>query len=221
MTPPPGVCADSRTGMGGTRADQTLTHLTVHQAQAGRVGRGDSPRRGGAGPSAAWSILRGGEPQPHERVAVLGIGTVGHLAVRFAHACGLQTIAMTISPDKHDVARRLGADEVVAKGANCAQRAAPTASKRPASRIRSGRSTGPTAGHYGCSETSPSSVRSATADAQGRLTIPLALGPGNPYQQYSPQAETSSTGPSPDDVPFHARGNSSRFNRAEVTILPR
>ena len=117
MTPPPGVCADSRTGMGGTRADQTLTHLTVHQAQAGRVGRGDSPRRGGAGPSAAWSILRGGEPQPHERVAVLGIGAVGHLAVRFAHACGLQTIAMTISPDKHDVARRLGADEVVAKGA--------------------------------------------------------------------------------------------------------
>ncbi|WP_328336529.1 hypothetical protein [Streptomyces violaceus] len=53
------------------------------------------------------------------------------------------------------------------------------------------------------------------------MTIPLTLGPGNPHQQYSPQAETSSTGPSPDDVPFHTRGNSSRFNRAEVTILPR
>jgi S-formylglutathione hydrolase FrmB len=65
------------------------------------------------------------------------------------------------------------------------------------------------------------SVWSATADAQGRLTIPLALGPGNPHQQYSPQADTSSTGPSPDNAPFHTRGNSSRFNRAEVTITPR
>jgi hypothetical protein len=70
-------------------------------------------------------------------------------------------------------------------------------------------------GHEGAS------ARSATADAQGRLTIPLLLGTGNPHQQYSPQAETSSTGPSPDDVPFHTRGNSSRFNRVEVTILPR
>jgi dehydrogenase len=64
-----------------------------------------------------WSALRAGEPQPHERVAVLGIGAVGHLAVQFAHACGLETIAMTSSPDKHDVVRRLGADEVVANGA--------------------------------------------------------------------------------------------------------
>ncbi|MEV1086097.1 alpha/beta hydrolase-fold protein [Streptomyces sp. NPDC050211] len=67
----------------------------------------------------------------------------------------------------------------------------------------------------------PDRREGATADAQGRLTIPLALGPGNPHQQYSPQADTASTGPSPDDVPFHARGNSARFNRAEVTILPR
>jgi hypothetical protein len=64
-------------------------------------------------------------------------------------------------------------------------------------------------------------MRSATADGQGRLTIPVALGPGNPHQQYSPQAETSSKGPSPDDVAFHTRGNSSRFYRAEVTIHQR
>ncbi|MFJ8048298.1 zinc-binding dehydrogenase [Streptomyces luteogriseus] len=63
-----------------------------------------------------WSALRAGEPQPHERVAVLGIGAVGHLAVQFAHACGHETIAMTSSPD-NDVVRRLGADEVVASGA--------------------------------------------------------------------------------------------------------
>lgn len=28
-----------------------------------------------------------------------------------------------------------------------------------------------------------------TADSHGRLTVPLELGPGNPYQQYSPQAQ--------------------------------
>ncbi|MGI5328660.1 alcohol dehydrogenase catalytic domain-containing protein [Actinomadura nitritigenes] len=65
----------------------------------------------------AWSALRAADPAPHERVAVLGIGGVGHLAVQFAHACGFETIAMTGTPDKHDLARRLGADEVVADGA--------------------------------------------------------------------------------------------------------
>jgi D-arabinose 1-dehydrogenase-like Zn-dependent alcohol dehydrogenase len=65
----------------------------------------------------AWSALRAAEPQPHERVAVLGIGGLGHLALQFAHACGFETIAVTRSPDKHGLARRLGADHVVADGA--------------------------------------------------------------------------------------------------------
>jgi D-arabinose 1-dehydrogenase-like Zn-dependent alcohol dehydrogenase len=64
-----------------------------------------------------WSALRTADPAPHERIAVLGIGAVGHLAVQFAHACGLETIAITSSPDKRDLARRLGADEVLANGA--------------------------------------------------------------------------------------------------------
>ncbi|MFF8771936.1 alcohol dehydrogenase catalytic domain-containing protein [Kitasatospora sp. NPDC015120] len=64
-----------------------------------------------------WSGLRAAEPQPHERIAVLGIGGLGHLAVQFAKAAGHETIAITHSPDKHDLARRLGADQVVADGA--------------------------------------------------------------------------------------------------------
>ncbi|MBZ3900372.1 alpha/beta hydrolase [Streptomyces griseiscabiei] len=63
------------------------------------------------------------------------------------------------------------------------------------------------------------SVRTVSADSQGRLAITVSLGPGNPYQQYSQEAEASSSGPSPDDVPFHVRGDGSRFHRAEVTIL--
>ncbi|MDH6130146.1 alcohol dehydrogenase catalytic domain-containing protein [Kitasatospora sp. GP82] len=64
----------------------------------------------------AWSALRAAGPKPHERVAVLGIGGLGHLAVQFSRACGFETIAITRSPDKHRLARSLGADHVVADG---------------------------------------------------------------------------------------------------------
>ncbi|KOX03162.1 MULTISPECIES: alcohol dehydrogenase catalytic domain-containing protein [Micromonospora] len=64
----------------------------------------------------AWSALRAADPQPHERVAVLGIGGLGHLAVQFSRACGFETIAMTRSADKHDLIRKLGADLVLTDG---------------------------------------------------------------------------------------------------------
>ncbi|GAB2897412.1 alcohol dehydrogenase catalytic domain-containing protein [Streptomyces deserti] len=64
----------------------------------------------------SWSALRTARPQPHERVAVLGIGGLGHLAVQFSRACGFDTVAITRSPDKHDLAVKLGAGTVVADG---------------------------------------------------------------------------------------------------------
>ncbi|MEV4490608.1 alcohol dehydrogenase catalytic domain-containing protein [Micromonospora coxensis] len=64
----------------------------------------------------AWSALRAAEPRPHDRVAVIGIGGLGHLAVQYAKACGHETVAITGSADKHEAARRLGADLVVADG---------------------------------------------------------------------------------------------------------
>lgn len=64
----------------------------------------------------AWSALRAARPQPGERVAVVGIGGLGHLAVQFASACGYQTIAVTRTPDKHELISSLGADHVVADG---------------------------------------------------------------------------------------------------------
>lgn len=65
----------------------------------------------------AWSALRASEPQPHERVAVLGIGGLGHLAVQYSRACGFETVAMTRSSDKHELSAKLGADLVVRDGA--------------------------------------------------------------------------------------------------------
>lgn len=63
-----------------------------------------------------WSGLRDAAPQPHEKVAVLGIGGLGHVALQLSKACGFGTIAITHSPDKHDLAVQLGADHVVANG---------------------------------------------------------------------------------------------------------
>lgn len=64
----------------------------------------------------AWSALRAADPKPHERVAVLGIGGLGHLALQFAKACGFETVAISHSPDKHAQALELGADIVVENG---------------------------------------------------------------------------------------------------------
>lgn len=63
-----------------------------------------------------WSGLRWAEPRPHERIAVVGIGGLGHLAVQYAKAAGFETIAVTHSKDKENLIRELGADEVVSDG---------------------------------------------------------------------------------------------------------
>jgi D-arabinose 1-dehydrogenase-like Zn-dependent alcohol dehydrogenase len=62
------------------------------------------------------SGLRNGDPRPGERVAVLGVGGLGHLAVQFARAVGLETIAITGQENKKKELRALGADAVVIAG---------------------------------------------------------------------------------------------------------
>ncbi|NDQ57895.1 MAG: alcohol dehydrogenase catalytic domain-containing protein [Acidipila sp.] len=68
-----------------------------------------------------WSGLRWAEPQPGERVAVVGIGGLGHLAVQYAKAAGFETIAISHSPDKDKLIRELGADEIVRDGKGLAR----------------------------------------------------------------------------------------------------
>jgi D-arabinose 1-dehydrogenase-like Zn-dependent alcohol dehydrogenase len=62
------------------------------------------------------SGLRNGDPRPGERVAVLGVGGLGHLAVQFAKAVGLETIAITGQENKKKELLALGADAVVISG---------------------------------------------------------------------------------------------------------
>ena len=69
-----------------------------------------------------WSGLRLADPKPHERVAVVGIGGLGHLALQYAKAAGFETVAITRSKDKDKMIRQLGADDVVEDGKQLAAR---------------------------------------------------------------------------------------------------
>lgn len=64
-----------------------------------------------------WAAIRRAAPKPGARIGVVGIGALGHLAIQYARAAGLHVVAVTRSADKHDLARELGADEVVTDGA--------------------------------------------------------------------------------------------------------
>jgi alcohol dehydrogenase len=64
----------------------------------------------------AYSGLRLANPKPHERIAVVGIGALGHLGIQYSKAAGFETIAVTHSKDKEELAYKLGADSVVSDG---------------------------------------------------------------------------------------------------------
>ena len=51
--------------------------------------------------------------KPTDRVGVVGIGGLGHLALQFANAFGCEVTAFSSNPAKHDEARKLGAHHVV------------------------------------------------------------------------------------------------------------
>lgn len=77
----------------------------------------------GVRPELAGPLLCGGitvfnpllefEILPTSRVGIVGIGGLGHMALRFARAWGCEVTAFTSSPNKADEARSLGAHRVV------------------------------------------------------------------------------------------------------------
>jgi uncharacterized zinc-type alcohol dehydrogenase-like protein len=60
-----------------------------------------------------WSPLRHWNAGPGKKVGIVGIGGLGHMGVKLAHALGAHTIAFTSSESKRQDALALGADEVV------------------------------------------------------------------------------------------------------------
>lgn len=60
-----------------------------------------------------YSPLRQWKVGPGQKVGVVGLGGLGHMAVKIANAMGAHVVLFTTSPDKKEDALRLGASEVV------------------------------------------------------------------------------------------------------------
>ncbi|WP_019833040.1 NAD(P)-dependent alcohol dehydrogenase [Sphingomonas sp. PR090111-T3T-6A] len=60
-----------------------------------------------------WSPLRHWKAGPGKKVGIVGIGGLGHMGVKLAHALGAHVVAFTTSDSKRADAKALGADEVV------------------------------------------------------------------------------------------------------------
>jgi len=60
-----------------------------------------------------WSPLRHWKVGPGQKVGVVGLGGLGHMGVKFAHALGAKVVLFTTSQSKVEDGKRLGADEVV------------------------------------------------------------------------------------------------------------
>jgi len=60
-----------------------------------------------------YSALRSHLPSPDLKVAILGVGGLGHIAIQFAHAFGCEVTALSSSPDKKDQALEFGADHFI------------------------------------------------------------------------------------------------------------
>ena len=58
-------------------------------------------------PMRHWGVTKG------KKVGIVGLGGLGHMGVKFAHALGAHVVVFSTSPGKKDDALRLGADEVV------------------------------------------------------------------------------------------------------------
>jgi len=58
-------------------------------------------------PLRHWGVGKG------QKVGIVGLGGLGHMGIKFAHAFGAEVVLFTTSPGKEADARRLGADQVV------------------------------------------------------------------------------------------------------------
>jgi uncharacterized zinc-type alcohol dehydrogenase-like protein len=113
---------------------KTLTYNSVDKHSGGRTYGGYASRimvdenfvlhvpSGLSSPGAApllcagittYSPLRHWQAGPGKKVGVVGLGGLGHMGVKFAHAFGAHTVLFTSSQSKVEDGRRLGAEEVV------------------------------------------------------------------------------------------------------------
>ncbi len=60
-----------------------------------------------------YSPLKHWKAGPGKKIGIVGLGGLGHMALKFSHAFGATTVQFTTSPSKVEDAKKLGADEVI------------------------------------------------------------------------------------------------------------
>lgn len=95
------------------------TQIVVDQQFVLRIPDGLDPA--GAAPLlcagiTTWSPLRRWHCKPGDRVGVVGLGGLGHMAVKLAASLGAHVTVLSTSPGKEADARRLGAHDFVLTG---------------------------------------------------------------------------------------------------------
>ena len=60
-----------------------------------------------------FNPLRNSDAQPGDLVAVQGIGGLGHLGIQYANQAGFETVAISRTPEKEQLAMQLGADHFI------------------------------------------------------------------------------------------------------------
>mgnify|MGYP003394050287 CR=1 FL=1 len=106
--------------IGGTSHQTTLggysTVITVNEHFVLRIPKNLDPAA--AAPLlcagiTTYSPLKHWKVGPGQTIGIIGLGGLGHMGVKLAHAMGAKVIMITTSPEKGEDAKKLGADEVL------------------------------------------------------------------------------------------------------------
>jgi uncharacterized zinc-type alcohol dehydrogenase-like protein len=102
---------DGSTTLGGFSSEYVVRDRFVYHRPAGLDPAAVAPLM--CAGITVWEPLRAWGAGPGTSVGVVGLGGLGHLAVKLAHALGARVTVFTRTVDKADDARALGSDEVV------------------------------------------------------------------------------------------------------------
>lgn len=102
---------DGSTTMGGWSSRYVVRDAFVYHRPVGLDPAGVAPLM--CAGVTVWEPLRRWNVGPGTELGVVGLGGLGHLAVKLGHALGAEVTAFTTSPAKADAAHALGADHVV------------------------------------------------------------------------------------------------------------
>ncbi|NSC25567.1 NAD(P)-dependent alcohol dehydrogenase [Streptomyces albus subsp. chlorinus] len=102
---------DGSTTLGGYSREYVVREHFAHPLPAGLDPAAAAPLL--CAGITVWEPLRALGAGPGTRVAVAGLGGLGHLAVKIAVALGADTAVVSRSPDKADDAHRLGAHGLI------------------------------------------------------------------------------------------------------------